>query len=196
MHFILKTGKQEPACQHFHHEVHEEKKGWTLNTITIGKQFINCIGRKATHPQTFTILSLRGAQATRQSSPNRPTPQASPATLHTHHLSPTPQCHCEPQSGAAIQRNRYSLRQLPALPLDCRVGSRKDPPRNDIGISGIEESLRTYLKQREGLREAFLIPACELPQLPRDARVRPKWHPPPLRDRQGNRSGLRACTVP
>jgi hypothetical protein len=158
---VLRTAeaKTNPLL-HFHHEDREEKKKWTLNTITIGKQLINRIGRKATHPKIFTILSLRGAQATRQSSPNRPhkhrpppcirtsdhplslratkwrgnpaepPPQASPATMHTH-LGPPP-CHCEPQSGAAIQRNRSVTRGYPHSPW--------------IATSGLKETLLAMTK--------------------------------------------------
>jgi hypothetical protein len=124
--FILRTGKQERSCQHFHHKVHEEKKEWTLNTITIGKQLINCIGRKATHPKTFTILSLRGAQATRQSSPNRPHKHRLPLCIRTSGPPPVIASHKEARQSSGTEYSR-----LPALPLDCHVGPKRDPPRND-----------------------------------------------------------------
>jgi hypothetical protein len=114
--FFGPLSENQPA-QHFHHEVHEEKKKLTLNTITIGKQFINRIGRKATHPKTFTILSLRGAQATRQSNPNR--------SLHKHRPPPCTPCHCEPQSGAAIQRNLCVTRDYPHSPWIAASGLRE-----------------------------------------------------------------------
>ena len=193
MHFILKTGKQEPACQHFHHEVHEEKKKWTLNTITIGKQLINRIGAKATHPPTFTISSLRGS-ASDAAIQSEPPPQESPATLH----STTP-----PPHPLSLRATKW--RGNPAEPVLTRdylhslwiaASGLAETLLAMTSETRIEKSLDPTCKLQEAPREAFLIPACELLQLPRDVGVRPKWHPPPLRDRQGNRSCLRACMVP
>jgi hypothetical protein len=116
-----------------------------LNTITIGKQLINRIGRKATHPKIFTILSLRGAQATRQSSPNRPHKHRPPPCIRTS----TTRCHCEPQSGAAIQS------EPPPQASPTTMHTHLGPPpviashkvaRQSSGISSIERIPRPYLQ--------------------------------------------------
>ena len=143
-----------------------------------------------TLPRNTSPHTTRGTQPV---SKNTSLAETSPPHIRTFRLPPVIASHkvARQSSGTVIVLGR-----LPTFPLDCHVGSQRDPPRNDIRISGIEAPPDPTCKLQEAPREGFLIPACELLQLLRDARVRPKWHPPPLRVRRENRSGLRACTVP
>ena len=128
---VLRTAEQKPACQHLHHEVHEEKKKCTLNTITIGKQLINRIGGKPPIPKHSQSCHCEEAHATRQSSPNRP-------HKHRHHAyAPRPPPVIASHK-VARQSSGTDCLAAKHTPLDCRVGSRRDPPRNDSGISSIE----------------------------------------------------------